>query len=85
MAEPLRVEAGETDTETVMTALDEGRRVLVTVPFAGEDHQVTLRFDGETYYCDTPTTLHKHENEDDMRTCITKMGYAKTDATAEDD
>jgi hypothetical protein len=77
MAEPLRVEAGETDTETVMTALDEGRRVLVTVPFAGEDHQVTLRFDGETYYCDTPTTLHKHDTAAEMRTCIEHEGYAE--------
>jgi hypothetical protein len=36
---------------------------------------MTLRHDGETFYCDTPTRLHKHEDPEEMRTCIEKMGY----------
>jgi len=36
---------------------------------------VTLRYDGSVYYCDTPTRLHRHESEDEMRTCIRKMSY----------
>jgi hypothetical protein len=43
----------------------------------GGTHEITLRHDGSTFYCDTPTTLHKHPDEDGMRTCITKMGYAR--------
>jgi hypothetical protein len=38
---------------------------------------VTLRHDGATFYCDTPTTLHKHADEDGMRGCIDRMGYAR--------
>jgi len=50
----------------------------------GTEHEVTLRHDGETFYCDTPTTLHKHDSEDEMRQCIHEQGYA-SDADAESD
>jgi len=77
MPAPLRVDAGELTVEEIMAALGEGRRVVVRTEMLGGTHEVTLRHDGETFYCDTPTTLHKHSDEAEMRTCIDNMGYAK--------
>ncbi|MFB6156284.1 MAG: hypothetical protein ABEJ34_00385 [Haloferacaceae archaeon] len=73
--EPLRVDAGELTAEEILDALRDGRRVVVRTEMMGGSHQVTLRHDGTTYYCDTPTTLHKHEGEGEMRECIRNMGY----------
>jgi hypothetical protein len=80
MGEQITVDAGEYDTEAVLEALRAGDRVLVRTDFAGSTHEVVLRFDGETYYCDTPTTLHRHETEDGMRTCLEDQGYSRRDA-----
>ena len=77
MPDPLRVDSGELTAEEILAALDEGRRVVVRTEMLGGTHEVTLRHDGETFYCDTPTTLHKHQSEDEMRACIAKMGYAR--------
>ncbi|WP_129114071.1 hypothetical protein [Halegenticoccus tardaugens] len=79
MQEPLRARAGELTAEEILAALDEGRRVVIETEMLGASHEVTLRHDGETYYCDTPTTLHKHESEAEMRSCIDKMGYGRSD------
>ena len=76
MSEPLRVEAGELSVDELIDALNDGRRVLVDVEVAGATHEVALRYDGETYQCDTPTNHHRHRSEDGMRTCIEQMGYA---------
>lgn len=73
----LRTAAGELDAEEILTALDGGRRVVVTVERFGTVHEVTLRHDGKQYYCDTPTTLHRHDSRDDMRRCITEQGYIR--------
>jgi hypothetical protein len=78
MAEPLRVESGELSAEEILDALNAGRRVVILTEMLGETHEVTLRHDGTTFYCDTPTTLHKHDDEAEMRTCIDRMGYART-------
>jgi hemin uptake protein HemP len=83
MVEPLRVDAGELSADEILTALNEGRRVVVTTTMMGGDHRVTLRHDGTTYYCDTPTTLHKHPTEEEMLTCIDRMGYARDEQPAE--
>ena len=77
MTEPLRVDAGELTDDEILSALQEGRRVVIRKEMLGGVHEVTLRHDGSIYYCDTPTTLHKHESEDEMRTCIENMGYAR--------
>ncbi len=74
---PLRVKAGELDAEAVMDALNEGHRVIVSTELLGSEHEVTLRHDGSVYYCDTPTTLHKHESEDGMRQCLDQQGYVE--------
>ncbi|MGM0592392.1 MAG: hypothetical protein ACQETI_12350, partial [Halobacteriota archaeon] len=55
----------------------EGRRVIIVTEMLGGEHEVALRHDGVTYYCDTPTTLHKHQSEAEMRECIERMGYGK--------
>jgi hemin uptake protein HemP len=75
MGEPLRAAAGELPTEEILTALEEGRRVVIETEMLGSDHEVTLRHDGSIYYCDTPTTLHKHEDVEGMRHCIVEHGY----------
>jgi len=72
----LTVDAGEYTTQELLDALEAGRRVVVRVEMLGGIHEVTLRHDGTIYYCDTPTTLHKHRSVDEMRTCIQNMGYA---------
>jgi hypothetical protein len=77
MPGPIHVDAGELSAEEILEALREGRRVVVRTEMLGGNHQVTLRHDGSTFYCDTPTTLHKHPDEDGMRTCIDRMGYAR--------
>jgi hemin uptake protein HemP len=73
----LTVDAGELTVSEIIDALESGQRVVVSVEMLGGVHDVTLRHDGSTYYCDTPTTLHKHAEVDEMRTCIEKMGYGR--------
>jgi hemin uptake protein HemP len=77
MAEPLRAKSGELTADEILAALREGRRVVIETEMLGGSHEVTLRHDGTTFYCDTPTTLHKHDAEAEMRTCIDRMGYAR--------
>jgi hemin uptake protein HemP len=73
----LTIDAGELTVSEIIDALESGQRVVVSVEMLGGVHDVTLRHDGSTYYCDTPTTLHKHAEVDEMRTCIEKMGYGR--------
>jgi hemin uptake protein HemP len=77
MPEPLHVDAGELSADEILEALLDGRRVVVRTEMLGGSHDVTLRHDGATFYCDTPTTLHKHETEAAMRECVENMGYAR--------
>ena len=77
MTGPLRASAGDLTTDEILDALREGRRVVVSTEMLGGTHEVTLRHDGSVFYCDTPTTLHRHETAAEMRTCIEKMGYAR--------
>ena len=73
----LRANAGELDVDEILGALADGRRVVIVTELLGSEHEVTLRHDGETFYCDTPTTLHKHGTEAEMRECIDNQGYAR--------
>jgi hemin uptake protein HemP len=77
MPEPLRAKSGELTADEILSALLDGRRVVIETEMLGGSHEVTLRHDGTTFYCDTPTTLHKHAEESEMRTCIDRMGYAR--------
>lgn len=73
----LRIEPGDLTAGEIIEALDDGQRIVVSLEMLGGVHEVTLRRDDTTYYCDTPTTLHKHDDADGMRTCIEKMGYGR--------
>jgi hemin uptake protein HemP len=75
----LTVDAGELTASEIIDALEDGQRVVVRVEMLGGVHDVTLRHDGTTYYCDTPTTLHKHPDVEGMRTCIEEMGYGRAE------
>ena len=77
MAEPLRIDPGDRTADEIIDALNEGRRILVTVEMLGRSHEICLRYDGTHYYCDTPTRLHKHSDEGEMRACIREMGYGE--------
>lgn len=81
MPEQLRIDAGECTADEIIDAIEDGRRVVITTTMLEDDYEITLRYDGSVYYCDTPTQLHRHENEREMRTCIREMGY---DTGAED-
>jgi hemin uptake protein HemP len=85
MPEPLRIDSGELSSDEILAALQEGRRIVVRTEMMGGTYEVTLRHDGTIFYCDTPTTLHKHDDEEGMRTCIANMGYAKPDDDADAD
>ncbi|APW97017.1 hypothetical protein CHINAEXTREME_04180 [Halobiforma lacisalsi AJ5] len=83
MADTVRISAGELVADAILEAIEDGRRVVVTTTMLGEEHEVTLRYDGAVYYCDTPTRLHRHESEREMRRCIRKNGYVKDPAEQE--
>ncbi len=70
------VAAGELTVEELLDALEAGERVVVRTDFLGTEHEVTLRYDGSTFYCDTPTRLHRHQDREEMRTCLRNQGYA---------
>ena len=78
--DPLRIDAGELTADEILAALREGRRIVVTTDLFGGQREMTLRRDGETFYCDTPTRLHKHADEEEMRACIERMGYSRDES-----
>lgn len=84
MSDPLHVTAGELDAEEILAALEAGRRVVVRTKVMGVDYDVTLRHDGTVYYCDTPTTLHRHESRAGMLECLTNQGYVEHEETIDD-
>ena len=85
MSDRLVVEAGHKTVEELLAALHDGRRIVVETEFLGADHEVVLRYDGDTYYCDTPTRLHKHDSAAEMRTCLRNRGYGCPDEPDADD
>lgn len=77
MGSPTVIEAGELTPREVVERLKMGDRVIVRTEFLGSIQEITLRWDGETFYCDTPTRLHKHDSESEMLDCLKKQGYAE--------
>ncbi|WP_123535755.1 hypothetical protein [Halosimplex salinum] len=69
------VDAGEMDADALLARIKSEGRVRVRTEFLDAEHEVTLRWDGTTFYCDTPTRLHKHDSESEMRTCLQNQGY----------
>jgi hypothetical protein len=72
----VRADPGEYEADELLAMLRDGERVVVTTEFMGDERDVTLRYDGETFYCDTPTRLHRHDSPEEMRTCMERQGYA---------
>lgn len=75
MTELIRVTAGEPKSDEIIDYLESGTRVIIETDILGTTYEVTLRYDGAIYYCDTPTTLHKHETADGMRQCLRNQEY----------
>ena len=75
---PVRVRPGDLTVEEILERLHAGERVVVEREVLGGVHEVTLRFDGGTYYCDTPTTLHRHDTAEAMRACLDEQRYGKS-------
>jgi len=70
------IDSGELSADEIIDALHDGQRLQVSVELLDQQHRITLRYDGETYYCETPTRLHKHSDEAAMRACIEERGYS---------
>lgn len=77
MADPPVVDAGELDAPELLETIKRERRVVVRTEFLDAEHEVVLRWDGDTFYCDTPTRLHTHGEESAMLRCIENQGYAE--------
>jgi len=77
MADPPVVDAGTLDADDLLDRIKSEGRVRVRTEFLDTEHEVTLRWDGETFYCDTPTRLHKHDTESGMRACLVEQGYGR--------
>jgi hypothetical protein len=71
----IHVSPGEATATEIIDYLEAGDRVIVETELLGSTHEITLRFDGGVYYCDTPTTLHRHETAEDMRRCLDEQRY----------
>lgn len=71
-----RIEPGERSVDEIVALLLDGRRLVVELELLGSRHDVVLRYDGGTFYCDTPTALHRHETVEAMERCIEEQGYA---------
>ncbi len=76
MTEPTVIEPGERTADELLSGLENGKRFVVRTEVLGSTEELTLRFDGEIYYCDSPTVLHKHTDVEEMRECIEKLGFA---------
>jgi hypothetical protein len=72
---PIRLSPGDATATEIIERLEAGDRVIVETELLGSVHEITLRFDGEVYYCDTPTTLHRHETAEGMRRCLDDQRY----------
>lgn len=75
MDEPITVEAGTHTAEELLSRLESGERLVVRMDLLGSTEEITLRYDGSIYYCDTPTTLHEHRNAAEMASCMRNQGY----------
>ncbi|WP_436925539.1 hypothetical protein [Halosimplex amylolyticum] len=77
MADPPVVDAGQLDADELLARIVDEGRIRVRTEFLDAEHEVVLRWDGDVFYCDTPTRLHKHDSESEMRACLVKQGYGR--------
>lgn len=71
------IDPGDHTADELLSGLQDGERFVVRTEVLGSIEELTLRFDGEIYYCDSPTMLHKHTDADEMRECIENLGFAR--------
>jgi hypothetical protein len=77
MEESTVIKPGEYTAEELLSGLQDGERFVVQTEVLGSVEELTLRFDGEIYYCDSPTILHKHTDAAEMRECIEDLGFSR--------
>jgi hypothetical protein len=68
---------GEHTAEELLAGLKDGERFVVRTEVLGSTEELTLRYDGEIFYCDSPTILHKHTDETEMLECIEDLGFTR--------
>ena len=71
------IEPGEHTADELLSGLQNGERFVVQTEVLGSIEELTLRYDGDVYYCDSPTMLHKHTDAEEMRECIENLGFAR--------
>lgn len=71
------ISAGELPSKEIVTILHDERRLQIRTHVAGDEHTVTLRYDGERYFCDTPMKLLRSKERKDLVRCLRQMGYSK--------
>lgn len=76
MSEVTTIPAGTLGTEELLTLLHEERHIQIVSNQDGGNSPVTLRYDGQPYYCDTGTKLRRSGRKKDMEKCIKDLGYA---------
>ena len=81
MSDSTVIEPGERTVEDLLSGLENGERFVVRTDVLGSVEELTLRFDGEIYYCDSPTILHKHTEVEAMRDCIRNLGFAHAESS----
>ena len=69
-----RIAATETSTSALIDRLDAGERVVLELKKLGITTTVTLRKQGETYYCETPIKLLTYDTREGMKTCLERLG-----------
>jgi hypothetical protein len=77
MTDTTVIEPGEHTAEELLAGLNDGERFVVRTEVLGSTEELTLRYDGEIYYCDSPTILHKHTDEAAMLECMEDLGFAR--------
>jgi hypothetical protein len=76
MSEVPSIPAGELPSDEIVALLHDERRVRIRTEVAGDEHTVVLRYDGDTYFCDTPTKLLRSAAKEDLVRCLRRMGYS---------
>jgi hypothetical protein len=71
------INPGEHAAEELLAGLKNGERFVVRTEVLGSTEELTLRYDGEIFYCDSPTILHKHTEEAEMLECIEGLGFTR--------
>lgn len=71
------IQPGEYTAEELLAGLKEGERFVVRTEVLGSPEELTLRYDGEIFYCDSPAILHKHTDEEEMLECIEDLGFTR--------